>query len=358
MENQLKSLNNLDKLTRRYKELEGLLVQREVIQDSARYSQYAKEYADLKDKVSLFDRLKKLESEISQIEGVLKEGHEQEFIILAKSELEDLKRQYLKVEEQLKQLLQAEDKDLNKDVIMEIRAGTGGLEASLFAADLYRMYTKYAARRSWQAEVLSSHPTELNGFKEVVLSIKGKDAFKRLKFESGVHRVQRVPTTEASGRIHTSTATVAVLEEPKEIDLAIDPKDLKIDVFRSSGPGGQSVNTADSAVRVTHLPTGMVVVCQDERSQLKNKNKALRVLRARLLDMKREEEFKKLSSTRKSQIGTGERSEKIRTYNFPDRRITEHRIGLTVYRLEEVLEGDLDEIAEGLIKAALIKEDE
>jgi peptide chain release factor 1 len=211
------------------------------------------------------------------------------------------------------------------------------------------MYSKYALKNNWKVESIDSHPTELGGFKEIVFSVKGKDAYKRLKFESGVHRVQRIPTTEASGRIHTSTATVAVLVEPEEVELAIDPKDLKIDVFRSSGPGGQSVNTADSAVRITHLPSGMVVTCQDERSQLKNKNKALRVLRARLLDKMRQEEFSKFSQERKAQIGTGDRSEKIRTYNFPDHRVTDHRIGMTLHRLDAVMEGDLDEFIDNLI---------
>jgi peptide chain release factor 1 len=213
------------------------------------------------------------------------------------------------------------------------------------------MYCKYAARHNLEAEALSSHASEAKGFKEIIFSIRGKDAYKKMKFESGVHRVQRVPTTEASGRIHTSTATVAVLVEPEEVELNIDPKDLRIDVFRSTGPGGQGVNTTDSAVRITYLPTGMVVTCQDERSQLKNKNKAMRVLRARLLDNMRQEAMSKITNERKSQIGTGDRSEKIRTYNFPDRRVTEHRINFTVHQLENILEGDLDEINEALLKA-------
>ena len=212
------------------------------------------------------------------------------------------------------------------------------------------MYTKYAAQKNWRVEVISSHPTELNGFKEVIFAIKGRHAYNRLRFESGVHRVQRVPSTEASGRIHTSTATVAVLEEPKEVEFSIDPKDIKVDVYRSSGPGGQGVNTTDSAVRLTHLPTGIVITCQDERSQLKNKNKAIRVLRARLLEFKRSENVNKISQTRKSQVGTAERSEKIRTYNFPDRRVTDHRIGFTLHKLENILEGNLDEIVEELLK--------
>jgi len=277
---------------------------------------------------------------------------------LAGKELDSLNKRKADLQAQLESALSTDDGELDKDVIVEIRAGTGGQEASIFAADLYRMYTKYAANKGWATEVMSSHTTELGGFKEVVFGVKGREAYRMLKFESGVHRVQRVPATEASGRIHTSTATVVILVEPEEVELVIDPKDLKVDVYRSSGPGGQSVNTADSAVRITHLTTGLVVSCQDERSQLKNRNKAMRVLRARLLEQKMQEEFKKVSRERKSQIGSGDRSEKIRTYNFPDRRITDHRIGLTVHQLEEVLEGNLDEITGGLLKASKEKRNE
>jgi len=234
---------------------------------------------------------------------------------------------------------------------VEIRAGTGGAEASLFAADLYRMYTRFSARKSWSVEPLSSSPTEVGGFKEVVFGIDGDRVFRWLKFERGVHRVQRVPETEASGRIHTSTVTVAVLPQAEEVELQVDPKDLRIDVFRSSGPGGQSVNTTDSAVRITHVPTGLVVSCQDERSQLKNKSKALKVLRARLLEKKQEEQTAHRTQERRSQIGTGDRSEKIRTYNFPDRRITDHRIGFTSHQLEAVLNGELEELLEPLLEA-------
>jgi peptide chain release factor 1 len=229
------------------------------------------------------------------------------------------------------------------------------MEAALFASDLYRMYTKYALRRGWSVESMSIQDTELGGLKEVTFSVKGKDAYKRLKFESGVHRVQRVPTTEAQGRIHTSTATVAVFIEPEEVEFVIEPKDLKIDTFRSSGPGGQHMQKTDSAVRITHIPTGTVVTCQDERSQLKNKNKAMRILRAKLLDVKHQAESKKITEARRIQIGTGDRSEKIRTYNFPDRRVTDHRINLTLHRLEAMLEGDLDEMSDAIIKAAEAK---
>jgi len=351
-------LEELKKIEQRYNELEHLLAQPEVSSDQSQYSRLAKELSQLSGKVSLYRELKKTTKDIEDLEGVVKEVQEKEFLELARKELDNLNKHKAGLEERLKNALAGEDRDLDKDIIVEIRAGTGGQEASIFAADLYRMYTKYASRKGWSTEIIASHATESGGYKEIIFGVKGKDAYKMLKFESGVHRVQRVPETEASGRIHTSTATVAVLVEPEEVDLVINPKDLKIDVFRSSGPGGQSVNTADSAVRVTHLPTGMVVTCQDERSQLKNRNKALRVLRARLLEVKIQEEFKRVSQERKSQIGSGDRSEKIRTYNFPDRRVTDHRIGVTIHRLEGVLEGDLDEIVESLIKASKEKRNE
>jgi peptide chain release factor 1 len=289
---------------------------------------------------------------MGDLETFLKEKHDKELLDLGKKELEELTAKKAGFEEKLKQILAGEDKDVGRDVIVEIRQGTGGDEAGLFAADLYRMYTKYAARRSWNLEPMSASPTELGGFKEIVFSVKGKDAYKRIKFESGVHRVQRVPETEAQGRIHTSTATVAVLVEPEEVDLVIESKDLRIDTYRSSGPGGQHMQKTDSAVRITHISSGIVVACQDERSQLKNKTKAMRILRARLLDMKQQAELKKISQERKSQIGSGDRSEKIRTYNFPGRRVTDHRINFTSHRLEAILEGDLDEVSDALIKTA------
>lgn len=344
--------NELERLEKRYEELEQLLAQPEVVVDQAQYSKLAKELSGLTSKVSLFRELKKIAKEVSDLKMVLGQDHEKEFLELANKELDNLNKRKMDVETQLKNMLSGDSQDLNKNIIVEIRAGTGGQEASLFAADLYRMYTKYAARKNWSTEIISSHSTELRGYKEIIFGVKGKDAYRMLKFESGVHRVQRVPETEGSGRIHTSTATVAILVEPEEVDLVIDTKDIKIDVFRSSGPGGQSVNTTDSAVRITHLPSGMVVTCQDERSQMKNRSKAMRVLRARLLEQRFQEDFKKVSQERKSQIGSGDRSEKIRTYNFPDRRITDHRIGLTLHKLEEILEGNLDEILESLIKAS------
>ena len=351
-------IEQLQRLEDRYSELEYFLASYEVITDKEQYNKFAKELSDLKAPVFLFREYKRVSKEIEDIEKVLKEKHDQELLGLAKEEHQNLKQKKMDLEQGLKEILAGEDKEADKNIIVEIRPGTGGLEAGLFAADLYRMYTKYALRKGWAAEPLSCHPTELGGFKEMVFSVKGKDAYRRLKFESGVHRVQRVPTTEAQGRIHTSTATVAVLREPEEVDLVIDPKDLRIDTYRSSGPGGQHMQKTDSAVRITHLSTGIVVACQDERSQLKNKNKAMRILRARFLDMKEQEEFKKISQERKSQIGSGDRSEKIRTYNFPDRRVTDHRINLTSHKLEAILGGDLDEMSDALLKPSESKSKE
>ncbi len=348
----------LEKIEKRYQELEHLLASYETVSDKEQYNKYAKELSDLKDAVSLFREYKKIIKEINDLETALDEKHDHEFLTLAKTELEELKNKKLDLEQRLKNILAGEDEFAGLDIIVEIRQGTGGIEAGLFAADLYRMYTKYAARKDWSIEPMSLHQTELGGFKEIVFSVKGKDAYRRLRFESGVHRVQRVPTTEAQGRIHTSTATVAVLIEPEEVDLAIDPRDLRIDTYRSSGPGGQHMQKTDSAVRITHLPTGTVVACQDERSQLKNKNKAMRILRAKILDMRQQEELKKISQARKSQIGSGDRSEKIRSYNFPDRRVTDHRVNLTLHKLEAILEGNLDELSDALIKAAESKSDE
>lgn len=342
----------LQKLESRYQELEQLLASPEIISDRERSKRVAKELSGLKEPVSLFREYKKFCLEFAELEAVLKEKHDKDFIELARKELQDLELKKIEVEKKIKAALEEEDTDEGRDVIVEVRQGTGGDEAGLFAADLYRMYTMYAAKKGWGVESMTVNTNEAGGFKEVSFSVKGKDAYKRLRFESGVHRVQRVPETEAQGRIHTSTASVAVLIEPEEVDLVIEPRDLRIDTYRSSGPGGQHMQKTDSAVRITHIPTGLAVACQDERSQLKNKVKAMRILRAKLLDKKREEEIKKLSQARKSQIGTGDRSEKIRTYNFPDRRITDHRINFTTHRLEAVLEGDLDELSDALIKAA------
>jgi len=348
----------LQKLENRYNELEQLLVSPQVLSNQEQCSRYAKELSNFKETVLLFRQYKKVCRDIDDLRIVVGEKHDKDFLELAKKELQDLNQKKSELEEKLAQALKAEDKDLNKDIIVEIRPGTGGLEAGLFAADLCRMYTKYAAKKGWSIEPMSLQETELGGIKEVVFSVKGKDAYKRLKFESGVHRVQRVPTTEAQGRIHTSTATVAVLVEPEEVEMVIEPKDLRIDTYRSSGPGGQHMQKTDSAVRITHLPTATVVCCQDERSQLKNKKKAMRILRAKILDMKKQEESKRITEARRNQIGTGDRSEKIRTYNFPDRRVTDHRINLTLHQLEAMLEGDLDALSDALIKASEAKASE
>ncbi|MGD9014730.1 MAG: peptide chain release factor 1 [Candidatus Omnitrophota bacterium] len=343
-------LKQLEKLEQRYKELEKLLTLPEVISHKTEYNQYAREIARISDAVFLYRQFKQWQDEIVKLQKALGEKHDEEFLSLVENEINDLKAKSQTCLDKIREKINEQKGDMNKNAIVEIRAGTGGQEASLWAADLYRMYLKYAQRLGWTVEPLSSHPTELGGFKEIIFSVRGKQAYQRLKWESGVHRVQRVPATETQGRIHTSAATVAVLLEPESAELEVNSKDIRIDVFRSSGHGGQSVNTTDSAVRITHLPSGMVVTCQDERSQLKNKNKALRVLRARLMDSMQQEAVKKASQDRKSQVGTGDRSEKIRTYNFPGHRVTDHRINLTLHKLEAILEGDLEQISDVLIK--------
>lgn len=350
--------DQLQKLEARYQELEHLLVSPEAIANRGLSNKYAKEFSDLKEPVSLFREHKRITKEIEDLEIVLGEKHDAEFIDLAKKELNELVSKRKELEEKIKEALKSEDEYAGRDIIFEIRQGTGGDEAGLFAADLYRMYTMYAEKRGWRVEPMSASVNEAGGFKEVVFSVKGKDAYKRLKFESGVHRVQRVPVTEAQGRIHTSTASVAVLIEPAEVDLVISPSDLRIDTYRSSGPGGQHMQKTDSAVRITHIPTGVAVACQDERSQIKNKAKAMRILGARLLDRKQQEEAKKITQERRAQIGTGDRSEKIRTYNFGDRRVTDHRINFTSHRLEAILDGEMDELSDALIKAEEAKKHE
>ncbi len=338
-----------ESLEKRSIEIEGLLSDPKAVANQGQYLSLTKELSSLNEPVKKFRKYKQACQELDKLNKLLTEKHDQDFLELAKAEIKELENSKAQLGLELEKFLLGEDKDASRDVIVEIRAGTGGQEASIFAADLFRMYSKYADKCNWKTEVLSSHPTEAKGVKEIIFSVRGQDVYKKLKFESGVHRVQRVPVTEASGRIHTSTATVAVLPEAKEIDIVIDPKELKIDIFRSSGPGGQSVNTADSAIRITHLPTGIVVQCQDERSQLKNKNKAMRVLRTRLLEKSQTEADDKISNQRRKQIGGAERSEKIRTYNFSEHRVTDHRIGLTIHRLEEVLEGGLDEFFDALV---------
>lgn len=341
----------LEKLVARYQELEQLLGSQEQIADRQLYNKLAKELSDLRPVISLYRQYQDLVNEITDLDVVILGKHDQDFMELAQLEQKALADKKNVLQEKLDKILAGEDKDAGRDCIVEIRQGTGGDEAGLFAAVLYRMYSKYADNKKWGIESMYSSVNEAGGIKEIVFSVKGKDSFRCLKFESGVHRVQRVPTTESQGRIHTSTATVAVLVEPEEIDLVIEPKDLRVDTYRSSGPGGQHMQKTDSAVRITHIPTGTVVACQDERSQIKNKAKAMRVLRARILEVKIEAEAKRLSSARKTQIGTGDRSEKIRTYNFPDRRVTDHRINFTSHQLEGILEGQMDELFEALLKA-------
>ena len=342
-------LDKLAGIEEKYCELESLLGDPQVIADIPRWQQYAKAHAELAEVVDVYRRYKKVVEEIEGARTLLEEEKDPELRQMAQSELDELEEKREQLEKQLKILLHPKDPNDEKNVILEIRAGTGGEEAALFAADLFRMYARYAEGQGWKTEVLSASQTDMGGFKEVIFLICGKGAYSRLKYESGVHRVQRIPVTESGGRIHTSAATVAVLPEAEEVDVEIDPDDLRIDVFCSSGHGGQSVNTTQSAVRITHLPTGIVVSMQDEKSQHKNKEKAMKVLRSRLLDRAQKEQQEKLASTRRSMVGSGDRSERIRTYNFPQNRVTDHRIGLTLHRLDTVMEGDLDEIVDALI---------
>jgi peptide chain release factor 1 len=331
----------------RFIEIEQHLSDPGLIGNREAYQKAVREHSDLGKIVAVFRRHKEAAARIQESRELLNDA-DAEIRNLAKEDLAALTAEQAQLENDLMVLLLPKDPNDDKNVILEIRAGTGGDEAGLFASDLFRMYCRYAEGRSWKIEILSGHPTGAGGVKEVIVMIQGKGAYSALKYESGIHRVQRVPTTEAQGRIHTSAVTVAVLPEAEEVDVAINPNDLRIDVYRSGGPGGQSVNTTDSAVRVTHLPTGLVVICQDEKSQLKNKNKALKVLRARLLDAKIQEQDQQRSEERKSQVGSGDRSGRIRTYNFPQSRVTDHRIGLTLYRLEAILQGDIQELIDGL----------
>ena len=332
----------------RFINVEKLLSDPKIVQDREAYQKYVREHGELNKIVSVYRQYKKTLGALEESQELLKDA-DPEIKELARDEIAGLTREKETLEVDLKRLLLPKDPNDSKNVILEIRAGTGGEEAALFAGDLFRMYSRYAENRAWKVEVMTHHPTGVGGLKEVIAMINGKGAYSVFKYESGTHRVQRVPTTEAQGRIHTSAVTVAVLPEAEEVDIAIDPAEIKVDVYRSTGPGGQSVNTTDSAVRITHLPSGLVVTCQDEKSQLKNKLKAMKVLRARLLDQMISEQNEKRSEERKSQVGTGDRSGRIRTYNFPQGRVTDHRIGLTLYKLESILQGDLDEILDNLI---------
>jgi peptide chain release factor 1 len=341
-------LDKLLDLEKKYDELTGKLGDPKVLSVPSEFQKYSKEHADLQQIVEKIQEYKKLLSGLEDAEELLS-GGDGDIKELAQAELEELKKKRPLVESELKMMLLPVDPRDQKNVIIEIRAGTGGEEAALFAASLLRMYTKYTESRKWKIEIINMNATGLGGIKEVVASIQGKGAYSRLKYESGVHRVQRVPSTEASGRIHTSAATVAVLPEAEDVDVKIDAKDLRIDTFCSSGAGGQSVNTTYSAVRIVHVPTGLTVQCQDERSQTKNKDKAMKVLRARLYEIEMEEKEKERAQQRKSQVGSGDRSERIRTYNYPQNRVTDHRTGLTLHKLEQILEGALDELLDNLI---------
>ena len=337
-----------DMVIERYDHLTDELSKPEVIKDQSLYRRLARERSDLTEAVEAINAYRDLEKRVREDREVLEAGSDEELVELAEAEIEELEERMDELDERIKLLLIPKDPDDSRNTVLEIRAGTGGNEASLFAADLARMYRLYAEGQSWKVDVLSSSPTEIGGYKEIIFLVSGAGAYGKLKFERGVHRVQRVPVTESGGRIHTSAVSVAVLPEAEEVDVKIAPKDLRVDVFRSSGPGGQSVNTTDSAVRITHIPTGMVVTCQDEKSQHKNKAKALKVLRARLLEKAKEEQEEEIAAARRTMVGSGDRSAKIRTYNFPQGRVTDHRINLTLHRLDETLNGDLDEIIEGL----------
>ena len=339
--------HNLEDVAERYREVEGLLSDPRVLTDQGRFRTLTKEHAELSEVVAAYRRLCKIREDAAGSQELLKDP-DQDVREMARAELEQLENEQTALEQHLKLLLLPRDPNDNKSVILEIRAGTGGNEAALFAGDLFRMYTRYAERQGWRVELLSATEAEIGGFKEVIALITGQGVYSRFKYESGTHRVQRVPETEAQGRIHTSACTVAVLPEAEDVELQIDPTELRIDVYRASGAGGQHVNKTESAVRITHLPTGLVVSCQDEKSQHKNRAKAMKVLQARLLDAMRAEQDAKMAADRKSQVGSGDRSERIRTYNYPQGRCTDHRINLTLYRLEAILEGDLGELVESL----------
>jgi len=342
--------DKLDFIKEKYEELSLKVSDPEVINDQVTWQKQIKDMSEMEPIVNKYKEYKKARNDLKDIKEMLNDGGmDDEMKDLAKMELSELEEKTETLSKELQVLLLPKDPNDDKNVIVEVRAGTGGEEAGLFGSDLLRMYMRYAERRGWKTEIIDVNDTGIGGIKEAVILIKGRGAYSRLKYESGVHRVQRVPETESSGRIHTSAATVAVLPEIDDVEVDLNPNDVRVDVYRSSGNGGQSVNTTDSAVRLTHVPTGIVVTCQDEKSQIKNKDKAFKVLRAKLYDIKLQEQNKEISESRKSQVGSGDRSERIRTYNFPQGRVSDHRIGLTLYKLDYFLDGDLDEIIEGLI---------
>jgi len=343
--------DKLRQIEERSQEIARRLADPAIFSQQAEYARLRKEHADSQEIVERFGEYRDVLRRISEARHILAEGGDRELHEMAQAEIDELAARQAALEADLTRLLVPRDPNDDKNVFVEIRAGAGGDEAALFAADLARMYTKYAERQRWKVELMDSSPTGVGGLKEVILFMQGRGAWSRLKFERGVHRVQRVPATESAGRTHTSTVTVAVLPEAEDVEVKVDEKDIRVDVYRSSGPGGQGVNTTDSAVRITHIPTGLVVTCQDERSQIKNRAKALRVLKARLLERAQTEQQAAIAADRRSQVGTGERSERIRTYNFAQNRVTDHRVGLTLHRLPEVLEGDIDELIEALAAA-------
>ena len=351
MKQELIMFDKLDFILEKYEELSKKVSDPDVIADQANWQKYMKEMSELEPIVKEYEAYKKEKESLAEAKEILEAESDEELREMAREELKELEAQITDSEAKLKVLLLPKDPNDEKNVFLEVRAGTGGDEAALFGGDLLRMYLRYAERRHWKTEIIDMNDTGIGGVKEATVLIKGKGAYSRLKFESGVHRVQRVPETESSGRIHTSAATIAVLPEVDDVEVKIDPNDVKVDVYRASGNGGQCVNTTDSAVRMTHLPTGIVVTCQDEKSQIQNREKAMRVLKARLYDKMVQEQNDKISADRKSQVGSGDLSERIRTYNFPQGRVTDHRINLTLYKLDQFLDGDIDEAIDGLITA-------
>lgn len=341
--------DKLDFIVEKYKDMSLKVSDPDVIADQPTWQKYIKDMGEMEPIVKKYEEYKKAKDELAMAKEILETENDEELRDLAKLEVNDNEEKIEVLSDELRVLLIPKDPNDDKNVILEVRAGTGGEEAALFGQNLLRMYTRYAERHRWKTEIIEINDTGMGGIKEAVMMIKGKGAYSRLKYESGVHRVQRVPETESSGRIHTSAATVAVLPEVEDVDVALDPNDVRVDVYRASGNGGQCVNTTDSAVRLTHVPTGLVVTCQDEKSQIKNKEKAFKVLKSRLYDLKLQEQQSEIAAERRSQIGSGDRSERIRTYNFPQGRCTEHRIGMTLYRLDSILDGDIDEIIDGLI---------